>query len=198
MKSKPAGLDPRRRSGPVALPGARIGTSLGKVKLVFMPPGVLNTSTVANPFERAPDMHILRAAVLVWALFSVPGCAGVALTAGGIAGSTGVNHTLSGIAYKTFATPVDELHFATLKTLGRLDMEVSEDKETASGFEILALARDRKIEIELESLTSKATRMRVVVKKGGIFFKDAATATEIIIQTAETMANDATKKAAQR
>ncbi len=136
-------------------------------------------------------MHILRAVVLVWALFSVPGCVGVALTAGGIAGSTGVNHTLSGIAYKTFMTPVDELHFATLKTLGRMDMEVSEDKETASGFEILALARDRKIEIELESLTSKTTRMRVVANKGEIFFKDAATATEIIIQTAETMAKDA-------
>ena len=136
-------------------------------------------------------MHILRAAVLIWALFSVPGCAGVALTAGGIAGSTGVNHTLSGIAYKTFIAPVDELHFATLKTLGRMDMEVSEDKETASGFEILALARDRQIEIELESLTSKTTRMRVVANKGEIFFKDAATATEIIIQTAETMAKDA-------
>ncbi len=142
-------------------------------------------------------MHIFRVAVLVWALFSVPGCAGVALTAGGIAGSTGVNHTLSGIAYKTFATPVDELHFATLKTLGRLDMEVSEDKEIASGFEILALARDRKIEIELESLTSRTTRMRVVVNKGDIFFKDAATATEIIIQTVETMAKDAAKNAGQ-
>ncbi len=142
-------------------------------------------------------MHILRAAVLICAFFSVPGCAGVALTAGGIAGSTGVNHTLSGIAYKTFMTPVDELHFATLKTLGRMDMEVSEDKETASGFDILALARDREIEIELESLTSKTTRMRVVVNKGEIFFKDAATATEIIIQTAETMANDAAKKAGQ-
>ncbi len=142
-------------------------------------------------------MHIFRVAVLIWALFSVPGCTAVALTAGGIAGSTGVNHTLTGIAYKTFATPADELHFATLKTLGRLDMEVSEDQEIESGFEILALARDRKIEIELESLTSKTTRMRVVVNKGEIFFKDAATATEIIIQTAETMANETTKKAGQ-
>lgn len=136
-------------------------------------------------------MHILRVAVLIVALFSVTGCTGVALTAGGIAGSTGVNHTLSGVAYKTFTTPVDELHHATLKTLGRLDMEVSEDKETPSGFEILALARDRKIEIELEFLTSKTSRMRVVANKGDIFFKDAATATEIIIQTAETMAKDA-------
>ncbi len=142
-------------------------------------------------------MHIFRVAVLLWALLSVPGCVGVALTAGGIAGSTGVNHTLSGVAYKTFITPVDELHFAILKTLGRMDMEVSEDKETASGFEILALARDRKIEIELEALTPKTTRMRVVANKGDIFFKDAATATEIIIQTAETMANDAAKKAGQ-
>ncbi len=57
-------------------------------------------------------MHIFRVAVLIWALLSVAGCTAVAVTAGGIAGSTGVNHTLSGIAYKTFATPVDELHHA--------------------------------------------------------------------------------------
>ena len=41
---------------------------------------------------------------------------------------------------------------------------------------------DREIEIELEMVSAKATRMRTVAKQG-VFFKDRATATEILNQT---------------
>ncbi len=136
-------------------------------------------------------LYNLRVTFFVLALLALTGCAAVALTAGSMAAGEGINHTLSGITYKTFATPIDELKVATLKTLERLDMPVSEQKQAVSGWEIVATAYDRKIEIELEALTKRATRMRVVANKGEIFFKDAATATEIIIQTAETLAMEA-------
>lgn len=56
-------------------------------------------------------------------------------------------------------------------------------------------ARDRIIDIELESVTARTTRMRVVANKGHIFFKDAATATEIILQTAQALDEQALARA---
>ena len=117
------------------------------------------------------------------------GCIALALTAGSMAGGAGVNHTLSGIAYKTFNNPIDELRGATLVTLAEMDMEVTLDDQTEEGWEINADAADREIDIELERLTSTATRMRVVAHDGPIFFKDSATATEIIIATAENISS---------
>jgi hypothetical protein len=116
------------------------------------------------------------------------GCAGAALTAGGIAGSAGVNHTLSGIVYKTFTAPVKKMRVATLKTLNRMQMKVKGDQKAEYGWLIQATAFEREIEIELERLTPNATRMRVTTSKGAIF-KDSATSTEIILQTAEIIEN---------
>ncbi|MDX1483164.1 MAG: DUF3568 family protein [Alphaproteobacteria bacterium] len=130
------------------------------------------------------------------AALGLTGCAGAALTAGGIAGSTGVNHTLSGIVYKTFTTPVKELRVATLRTLSRMKVKVTDDKKEDFGWRIDATAYQRTIEIELERLTPAATRMRVITNKGSIF-KDSATSTEIILQTAQHL-DKAKKQAAVR
>ena len=115
------------------------------------------------------------------------GCAPIAMTAGSIAGSAGVNHTMNGIAYKTFTTPVKTMRVAALKTLNRMEMTVTQDMQTEEGWLIGATAIDRKIAIELEELTPATTRMRVVTNKGDFFFKDGATSTEIILQTAQVV-----------
>ena len=115
------------------------------------------------------------------------GCAPIAMTAGSIAGSAGVNHTMSGIAYKTFTPPVKAMRVATLKTLNRMEMQVTQDNQTEEGWLIAAIATDRRIAIELEELTPATTRMRVVTNKGDFFFKDGATSTEIILQTAQVV-----------
>ncbi len=122
------------------------------------------------------------------AALNLAGCAGVALTAGGIAGSAGVNHTLSGIVYKTFTVPMKDLRVATLKTLNRMQIKVTADKKAEYGWRIDGTAFERTIEIELEQLTPAATRMRVTTNKGSIF-KDSATSTEIILQTAQRLEN---------
>ena len=131
-------------------------------------------------------MGRLRVVSAIAALLLLSGCAGIALTAGSIAGSTGVNHTLNGIVYKTFTTPMKDMRVATLKTLKRMGMPVTDDKEAKFGWLIVATASERVIEIELEKLTGKTTRMRVVANKG-TFWKDSATGTEIIIQTVRTL-----------
>jgi hypothetical protein len=122
------------------------------------------------------------------AVLQLSGCVAAALTAGGVAGGAGVNHTLSGIVYKTFTTPVKELRVATLKTLNRMQMKVDGDKQAEFGWQINASAFDRTIDIELERLTPATTRMRVSTSKD-TFFKDSATSTEIILQTAQIVEN---------
>ena len=114
------------------------------------------------------------------------GCASAGLTllsiGTGTAAGAGVNHTLSGISYKTFNSSMSELASATDLALDRMAIEVGERSDIENGRMILAKANDREIEIELESLTPRTTRMRVVAKRGFIL-RDAATSTEIIIQT---------------
>jgi outer membrane scaffolding protein for murein synthesis (MipA/OmpV family) len=125
------------------------------------------------------------------------GCAAAAIgitlaTAGAGAGMTaGVEHTLNGIVYKTFSAPANEVRFATLKTLDRMGMPLTDDQKTETGWQLSAKAKDRSVDIELESLTDMTTRIRVVANEGIVFFKDSATATEIILQTAQTLQDDA-------
>jgi hypothetical protein len=104
-----------------------------------------------------------------------------------VAMGTGVEQTLSGITYKTYAAPVAEVRQASLTSLRRMQMTVTEDRASEAGWSIKATASDRTIEIALEQLTPNTTRMRVDVDKGSLFFKDAATATEIMMQTAQTL-----------
>jgi hypothetical protein len=83
------------------------------------------------------------------------------------------------------------VRFATLKTLDQMGMPLTNDEATPMGWQLSATAHDRTVYIELERLTDTATRMRVVANEGWFFFKDSATATEIILQTAQTIQDDA-------
>ena len=121
---------------------------------------------------------------------ALQGCASIGLTAfsalAGTAAGVGVGHALDGITYKTFSAPVGVLSRATMMTLDRLDMPVMEVEHTGAGQTITAQAGDRTVEIELDSLTATATRMRVVATKNW-FVRDRATATEVISQTDRTL-----------
>jgi len=132
-------------------------------------------------------MRLARMALIVLCASSLQGCITAALAVGGLVAGAGVDHTLNGIVYKTFAEPVGEVRLATLKTLRRMDMQVTQDEKSEGGWAIKAEANERYIDVELEPVSSRTTRMRVVANKGDIFFKDSATATEIIAQTAESL-----------
>ncbi len=141
-------------------------------------------------------MKIARIGAAIVLALGLQGCAlgpiGVTLaTASAGAGMTaGVVHTRNGIVYKTFAASANELRFATLKTLDHMGMPLTDDQATDDGWKLSATAADRTVDIELERLTETVTRMRVVANQGAIFFKDSATATEIILQTAQTLQDD--------
>ncbi len=130
-------------------------------------------------------------ALLILGALGLQGCvAGVGLTllgvGAGISGGTGVNYTLDSVAYKTFAASEPDLRAATLRTLKRMAMDVTAKQTTDTGTEITATAGDRTVEIELDRITARTSRMRVVVKKGWIL-RDRATAGELIVQTARIL-----------
>ena len=115
------------------------------------------------------------------------GCvAPVALTlfgvGAGVTTGTAVSYTMDGIAYRTFTAPLPQVERATLTALNDMGIEIAGTEKTDDGKAIKAKGIDRQIEIELQAISSKTTRIRTVAKNG-VFFKDRATATEIILQT---------------
>jgi hypothetical protein len=120
-------------------------------------------------------------------LLYLNGCAApLALTlfgvGAGVTTGTAVSYTMDGIAYRTFTAPLQQVERATLMALNNMGMEVDGAEKTDEGKSIKAKGTDRQIEIELQAISSKTTRIRTVAKQGW-FFKDRATATEIILQT---------------
>ena len=136
--------------------------------------------------------RMIGAALVILGALGSQGCAGIGLTlfgvGAGVSGGTGVSYTLDSIAYKTFAASEADLHTATLQALKRMAIDVTETQKVESGTEITATAGDRIVDIEIDRITPKTSRMRVVVKKGWVF-RDRATAGEIIVQTADTLDN---------
>ncbi len=139
-------------------------------------------------------MRIARTLGLLALALTLQSCAAVGLAvvgAGAGAGAgAGVEHTMNGIVYKTFAASTNEVRFAALKTLDHMGMPVTSDEKSDEGWKLTATATERTIDIQLQKLTERTTRMRVVANDGQVFFKDASTATEIIAQTAQTLHDD--------
>jgi len=147
--------------------------------------------SVLSLMGRGKIMRVWRVLGPLALATSLQGCAGAGLAVmgatAGVSMGTGVEHTLNGVAYKTFTAPLSNVRIAALRTLNQMDMPVTRDAKTDSGWELSATAADRKIDVELEHLTERTTRMRVVANKGEIFFKDTSTATEIVLQTAQVL-----------
>ncbi len=123
-------------------------------------------------------------------LLATQGCAAVGLTllgvGAGVSAGTGTQYTLGSIAYRTFTAPIDDLRRATLVTFKRMDITLKADDVTEEGRHIVGQAADRTIDIELDRLTSQTTRMRVTAKHGW-FWRDRATAGELIAQTERSL-----------
>lgn len=113
------------------------------------------------------------------------GCAPLALTAVGVGSAAGVQHTMGGITYRTFTTPLPQVRAAAIASLNRMGIKVSKREKSETGEIIMATASNRSIEIELDALTDNTTRMRAMVRQG--MFMDAATGAEIIMQTEQAL-----------
>lgn len=130
--------------------------------------------------------RLLPVAIVLVVGMGVQGCAAVALmalgTVGGVAAGQGTAYTLDGIAYRTFAAPLNDVQRAAQMSLKRMDITLKSDEVTEEGRALVAEAGDRTVYIDLERLTARTTRMRITAKQGW-FWRDRATAGEIIAQT---------------
>lgn len=129
----------------------------------------------------------LRAAALAVVGIVAGGCDPLSLTMVGVGTATGVQHTLSGISYRTFTAPLPEVRTAALVALNRMGIKHSTRGKTEDGEVITAKAGARDIEVELDAVTPKTTRMRTTVRNG--LLMDSATGAEIIIQTERILSN---------
>jgi hypothetical protein len=136
------------------------------------------------------NTRVFLAVLLFGAVFALTGCAAVGLAlfsvGAGVTTGTSVAYSLDGIAYKTFTAPLPQVESATRTALDRMGIKIEATSKMEQGKAIKAQANDREIEIELEIVSKKTTRIRTVAKQG-VFFKDRATATEIIIQTEKAL-----------
>lgn len=127
------------------------------------------------------------------------GCAAAGLTALGVGlgvgADTGVSRTVDGKATRTFVAPPDQIRRAAYDSLKQLAMPVTGEHVDGDKRTITARAGDRKVEITVQRLTPKATRMTVVAKHHMVL-RDRATADQIIERTQDVVDNQgaATRK----
>ena len=100
----------------------------------------------------------------------------------GVATEQAVSYTMRGVASRTLTAPLPRVRRAALRALRRMGIKVERRGRTEKGEFIKATGTNRQIEVKLEPITPKSTRMRTVAKHG-FFLRDRATAIEIIIQT---------------
>ena len=134
-------------------------------------------------------MRVLTLLVLV-TLLMTQGCVVVAVGAVAAA-AAGVTYTVMGTAEKTYNEDYDTVVAALQKALVALDIKTGDTKRNEESgkvvtTEIQAFARDLTIQITIERMSDRATRVVVDATKK-YYVKDAATAGEILIQTTNNL-----------
>jgi hypothetical protein len=119
---------------------------------------------------------------LLPAALLLAGCQSFALSLASAGATAALGASMAGVSYRTFTAPLAVVKKASLAALEVMGMTPESFASFDSGEIIVARAGGRTVEIELEPLTPRATRMRVATRDGGLFY-DAATATEIVAQT---------------
>ena len=132
-------------------------------------------------------MRGLRAILLSIGLAGLGGCQPLALSLVGAAGGEALRYSYTGVTYRTFTAPAADVKHASLEALERMGIAFESFDHFDHGELIYARAENRMIEIEIEPISARATRVRIAAKNGG-FLYDSATASEIVAQTERSLA----------
>ncbi len=122
-------------------------------------------------------------------LLALSGCAlmGSAVVPAAVSGgAVGVNYTFTNNAYKTISSPVADVEAALNKALQKMDIKETNREVGEGTVSVTAVTGNLDLYIDLEKVTPTVTNIEVNAKKG-LFFKDKATATEIIVQTEKNL-----------
>ena len=130
-----------------------------------------------------------KLSTLLCLILALSGCAlmGLAVVPAAVSsGAAGVDYTLTNNAYKTISSPVADVEAALNKALKKMDIKETKRKAEEGKVSVTAVTGNLDIYIDLEKVTPTVTNIEVNAKKG-VFFKDKATATEIIVQTEKNL-----------
>ena len=109
------------------------------------------------------------------------GCAAIAISAAGAGAGIGFPYVFSDCADRTLNYSFHQVDRVTPRVLKKMDIVLLAESETETGKRIKASTSRLEITIDMEKITMRATRVTINTKKG-TFFKDRATAEEIINQ----------------
>ena len=87
---------------------------------------------------------------------------------------------------RTFAANVGDVRTAVLRSLLSRDVKVVADSKTNQGWRIMALADERMIMIQLESVSPTLTRMRVIIDHSGGGWEDKGI--EVVLRALDALA----------
>ncbi len=130
----------------------------------------------------------LKLSTLLFLILGLSGCAevGIIPAAAVTGGAAGVNYTLTNNAYKTISYSLADVETALNKALKKMDIKEMKSTKEEGKVNVSAITEKLDISIDLEKITPTVTKIEVSAKKG-VFFKDKATATEIIVQTEKNL-----------
>jgi hypothetical protein len=128
--------------------------------------------------------NFFKLSTLYCLILALSGCSllGLAAPATVSGGAAGVDYSVTNTAYKTISYPLADVEAALLKALRKMDIKKVTRKAGEGIVNVTAATSHLDIYIDLEKVTPNVTRIEVSAKKG-VFLKDKATATEIIVQT---------------
>jgi hypothetical protein len=127
-------------------------------------------------------------AALVFLATCTAGCDPISLTAASLGAGVGISQTMGSIIYKTFTAPMKTVEQSSVAAMRDMGVKVVSRSTNGDGERVItATAKNRNIEVLLEPLTPRTTRMRVIASNG--ILKDGATATEIVLQTERILSN---------
>ena len=101
-------------------------------------------------------------------------------------GAAGVNYSFTNIAYKTISYPSADVEAALHEALKRMNIREVQREATGELVSVTAATARLDIYVNLEKVTPTLTNIKVNAKRGP-FFKDKATAAEVIVQTMESL-----------
>jgi hypothetical protein len=132
--------------------------------------------------EHYKSHFLFRNYLITFLIPLLAGCAALVVTGAGI----GISYTLTNVAYRSFSSPMDQVHQATITALKGMDIKIIEDIKLANGRRITADTMELEIIIDLEKVTPKTTQIKVDARKS-VLLKDKATAAEIINQVGKNL-----------
>jgi len=126
-------------------------------------------------------------------LLPLAGCEPLALSLLGTGAASALRYSVwDGVTHRTFTAPASEVKQSTLAALERMGIKHESTLPYDYGEIIVANTQTREIQIELEPISERATRVRIAAKNG-TFWYDNATAAEIVAQTERFLAESASR-----